>query len=317
MRVRYQFAVRSEINLVADGFPKLSLERDGNRIQVSKPVTRSKFYISQDIVGNQPTVPNVDLRADWAVFIGVSLVDIELEPRGQISQDQVMNRLHPPAAQVLRDLVSWIRVLTRQYWVGYRERNIVEQQGWAILIDGENERSLGSVGGGFGFSYGRPLDRDTWLTIGAKLALRELPRPSQIFFCDALFDISQGDIVQAVAALGIAREMEANSLLSHILERRTQELQTIFEKHVRYKFTEATNKIIRIFGGEPFPEAEPGAARLLNTLYDMRGKAVHRGECTYDEHGKTVAVTFGDIPKFVEAAEKLFTWSENQRAKNL
>ena len=316
MRVRYQFAVRSEIQVTSGSWPNLSFEGGDMHVEIEKPIPRSNFYTSADLL-DRASDRKVDPEAAWAAYLGVSLIAVELEQEEQVQEDKISMAFYKPAMEVLSGLLPWVRVLTRQYWVGYKELSSVTVHALVTVINKSDKKSLGTVTVPKGFIYGKDLDQNTWLAIGTKLANRERPRPSELFFCDALIDIAEGDIPQAVVALGASCDIEIHILVQDILRRRSEEFQNIFKKYARYTFGQGIDALVRDFGGDPFTVIEPEAARLVKVLYSMRGNAIHRAECIYEQQGKRVPVDSTNIGLFVEATEKLFTWSESQRSKSL
>ena len=108
--------------------------------------------------------------------------------------------------------------------------------------EGKREIARHSGGAGWGVEYGRDLDAATWAQIGTKLARGERPRPSQLFFCDALLDITENDLAQAVVALGVSCEIDISILRQDILAGKDQEFGRLFEEYMRPRFEDKFQK---------------------------------------------------------------------------
>jgi len=313
MHVRYEYCVRSEIKLTDEVFPVLSFKRRGVDVRLRKPIARSGLYLSASIVGPAPAMTT---GPDLAQDLGASLISVEVESEQCNDQGEIGSILAPVANEVFDDLVPWIRVLTRQYWIGRMDRERSEQRISVSLVGQNRATPLSTSMLGFVFSYGSPLNLVIWTDLGRKMANCEKPPLSRLFFCDALLDILEQHIPQAVVALGVSCELEISGLLQDILARRSEEFRSLFERYARFTFNDEV-RMIAEFGGEAFAEVDRESARLVSLLYGMRGQAIHRGECSYDEDGKTVALDVRCIPKFVKAVESFFSWCESQRRKAL
>src|SRR5208337_3533292 len=219
MQVTYVFPVTSEIKVEDGNWSCLSFERDGKRVSIQKPYPRAEFDRHWD---SRTTHSPTALPKAWFEFeagqdeYGTSLVTLQVILPADAAEENLRKETLETALAVLQELTSWIRVLTRQFWVGYRGREF-QQQKYLIYIGEGKERKLCHTGGaGWGYQYCKNLDATTWAEIGTKLALGARPRPSQLFFCDALLDAVQADLAQAVLALGVSCEIEISILRQDI-----------------------------------------------------------------------------------------------------
>ncbi|PYU92692.1 MAG: hypothetical protein DMG25_11420 [Acidobacteria bacterium] len=301
------------MKLTPGKWASLSFARDGTVVSVEKPESVEKFYVSPDIEAKYFRSMAAEELAVTAFFTKISLhlpsltAPVPQEKR----QDILMLTL-----SVLSDLKAWIRVLTGQYWVGYKERPFLEDSHTIAEVAPSSQRPIRHGKTGTAFEYGRPLDEVKWAEIGRRLERKERPRPSQLFFCDGLLDVLEDDLEQAVLALGVACEIEIQSLLDELVSRKPEELQKIFAD-TRFTFGVRVARTIKHLGGTPFGEFDQDAAQLVDKLYKMRGAAAHRGECVYEQRGKLVRLNRSTIGKFIHAVEKFFEWSEIQRASLL
>lgn len=243
-----------------------------------------------------------------------SLITVEVINPAEAIEESFRKETQEFVQPLLQQLISWIRVLTRQYWVGYSGRNFRPIKYVMYVGQGEKEKPSHAGEVGWSFEYGRGLDAATWAQIETKLALGERPKPSQLFFCDALLDIAEGDVAQAIVALGVSCEMEMSILRQDILAGKDEEFQRLFEEYMKPRF-EDSFKLLKEFGCDPFREFDEKADRLVRNLYKARGKAAHRGESYYEENGKKVFITRDGILVYVHAVERLFAWSDAQRMR--
>ena len=163
-----------------------------------------------------------------------------------------------------------------------------------------------------GFTHGKKLDSATWAATGEKLAAGEHPPVAQQFYCDALLRVSERDMRQAVIALGIACELKVRELISDALAAKHPFLPALLEKYGRFSFQDSIKSLIRDLDGQPFSAGHDEANKLVNSLYEMRGKATHKGACTFDLAGKRQELDADNMGKFFEATDALFTWCDEQ-----
>lgn len=317
MLATYVFALRSEIKVEDANWSCVSFERDGKRISIQKPFPRTRFDWNWDSLTMHSRTPP---PKEYFEFLAgeeefdTSLVTIGVAPTSDVDEEALYSETRETALSVLQEVTSWIRVLTRQYWVGRSGRSF-QQQKWVMYIDeGKRGKPRHTGGAGWGFEYGKDLDATTWAEIGTRLALGERPRPSQLFFCDALLDVVEGDLAQAVAALGVSCETELSALTQALLARKSAEFQRLFGDYVKPRFQD-TFELLRRLGCVHLKDFDKLAYDVVLRLYEARGKAVHRGEPYFEMDGEKLFITRTEIPKYVDAVEKLFVWSEAQRSK--
>ena len=124
-------------------------ERDQTQFQVEKPVPKMDWYIAfggsgsfsgESVVSIGPLCPN---RAR------------PTRSRKTISFEYFWSRIEA----IRNELLAWIRAVTRQYWVGYRESDFLSEQMKFMILGDEHETFLErGVGKGFQVreaAYGR------------------------------------------------------------------------------------------------------------------------------------------------------------------
>lgn len=306
MRIRYQFGVRGEVRAVDGDWPKLSFQRDDLQLEIERPISLLKMFVDPESLGAP-----INREAAPETFDGryITRICMEIQPQGEAAARDARENYAPLVWRILNELRTWLRVLTRQYWIGYKDRPFSEDRYSVTLIDGGARTTISSAAAtGIGFEYGADLDASMWASLGAKLATQEKPRASQLFFCDALLDVAEGDTRQAVVTLAVSCEQELQDLLRDIVERRPdQQMRAAFSKYARVPFQEGL-KVTAVFGGTSFGDFDSEAAGLISQLYDLRGQAAHKG---------VIRETPPDIVKFIKAAEKFFAWADDQRSKKL
>jgi len=317
MLVTYVFPVPSEIKVEDGDWSSLSFERDGKRVRIQKPYPRTQFDWQWDSLTMHSRTPPPE---EWFEFeagreeYDTSLITVEVVLPAEPTEESLQKEMPGFVAPILQQLISWIRVLTRQYWLGYYGRSFRLQKNVMYIGEGKERKRHGAGGTAWGFEYGKNLDATTWAEIGAKLALGARPRPSQVFFCDALLDIVEGDLEQAVLALGVSCEIEISILTQDVLAQKDKQFQRLFEEYMKPRFEESF-RLLKEFGCDPFSSFDEKADRLVRSLYKARGKAAHRGECYYVENREKVFITTPGIIEFVVAVERLFAWSDAQRMR--
>ena len=301
MDVWFEFAVRSEIRTTGGRFEPLSFAHGDLEFTVEPPKPRADFYTWARLLGED--APSAAPDSTWAQYLRMTRIAVAVLGGVQTEKPKIIPTYYPYATFVLNELLAWVRVLTRQYWIGYKESEAPSYHAVVATVEGGKKTYIGGATGthGLRFSYGKKLDPHTWKSIEGKLASKELPPPSQLFFCDALLDVAETDIAQAVVALGASCEVEMQNLVREIANARGGDAQALIGRRrlVRKQFRD-TFEIVEVLGGQPFPAVE-----TVVKLYEERGKAIHRGQL---EH-----VSVSNITDFVNAVEALFSWAKAQR----
>jgi hypothetical protein len=318
MQLTYVFPVTSEIKVEDGNWSSLSFERDGKRVSIQKPYPKAQLDWDYDSLTMHSRTPPpkawFEFEAGRQDEFGISLITVEVILPADATEESLQKEMRGFLLPLLQQLISWIRVLTGQFWLGYYGRSSRGQKYVMYIGHGEKDKARHSGSVGWGLEYGRDLDGTTWAQIGTKLALGERPRPSQLFFCDALLDIEEGDLAQAIVALGVSSEIEISILRQEILAQKDEEFGRLFDEYMKPRFEESL-KLLKEFGCDPFSDFDAEADRLVRNLYKARGRAAHLAECYYLEDRKKVFITWAEVPQYVAAVEKLFAWSDAQRIR--
>lgn len=185
MQATYVFALRSEIKVEEGNWGCLSFERDGKRINIQKPFPRTSFDWQWDSLTihskTPPPKPWFEFEAGQDEF-DTSLITIQVELASEVAEEALYDATREAALTLVQEVTSWLRVLTRQFWIGYHGRGFQHQKYLMYVGDGKEGKPRHTGGAGWGFEYGKSLDAATWAQIGANLARRERPRTAQLFF---------------------------------------------------------------------------------------------------------------------------------------
>jgi len=252
------------------------------------------------------------LKPGGALSLETTMLSIQMESSLQVPEDKISHSYEPVAVEIFNHFKSWVRVLTRQYWIGYQWSAFSRQDFNVNVTIGEVKKPLGIGGVVFGFDYWKRLDQATWSALGEKLAKGRLPSAGQLFFCDGLVDMGTGDLAQAVIELGAACELEVYSTIADAhLSRKAAPMD--LKKVEWLKFARKV-KLIGSLTGNSFKRFDAGAARLVVKLYGMRGAAIHRADLPFVDKSKNPMWNASQLIRFVRACERLFEWLDIQRS---
>jgi hypothetical protein len=312
MQVEYVFLLRSQVNLGLGNWEPLSFQRDGFQACIPKPISETGFYIKIQ-PGNGPLTLDISrFKPGWGLALRATIVSIQLERPLEVPEDKIDQTFQPIALEIFNHFKSWIRVLTRQHWVGFQDSAFPQQDFSVNVITGNFRKPLGTRSVCVGFDYWKPLDQSAWSALGEKLAKRRLPSAGQLFFCDGLVDIGTGDLAQAVVELGAACELEVYSTIADSLQGRKAAPENL-RKVERLRFATKV-KLLGSLNGNSFKRFDASAARLVNKLYGMRGAAIHRADLPFADNSKTPEWNASQLIRFVHAVESLLGWLDIQRS---
>lgn len=173
MRVTFKFSIHSEIRMAEDDWPSISFERSGVRVEILKPVLRERRYSVQFQCKVFPPDAADELMGDLSLLLTIPVTDVNvtLDANEGVGKTMIREFFQPIALEVLGELKSWLRVLTRQYWIGYRGTSNLEEH-YKLKVEGERFKT-GAAGPGF--EYGHVLDAHRWSMLREKLAASETP----------------------------------------------------------------------------------------------------------------------------------------------
>lgn len=262
----------------------------GVRAEMFPPVSDSAMVPFPTSLAGQPISATVGL-----IKISVSLNDSESGPEWRTLYDSVIQCL------------SWIRAATRQYWVGTLPSHQANAPTALLLTeeDGKQESisRLGAVHPGIRWV---PLDLETWEAIEQALSKAWWPSVSEQFLMDSSLHIAEGNLLQGVAGVGIACEIELNNLIDDLLIRINQEAITKLYKKGRPEFSWKLEHLPQLLGVQAFKPSNPDHVAALKEMYGSRGSIVHRGHAQMS--GQQIA-------RYWFATEAFFQWSRRERMR--
>lgn len=316
MEISFNCVVPCEIRMEPGAWSSLRVSRVNCMIQIEKPVSRGDAYLAASFLMQAQQGMPAHFDTASAFTRKSSVIRITADAEQIKGTADVVRFFDKCLRETIRDLLTWIRVETLQYWVGYYESSVRTLTFTYSNRDGSvanrNPCGVGSV-----FQYGHPLTEGTWLSFGDLLARAATPKPSRRFFCDALLDISEWDITQSIVSLGVCCEIECRDLVSNLLLGKSPEIQKMYERYAkRNSFDDAIGPLMEILGAQPFETCDPRAAQLVKELYRGRGTAVHAGLSGFEQKGgQVLPAALAAMAPYVDAVKKLFAWADSQRAR--
>jgi hypothetical protein len=264
------------------------IQSNNTAIKIHRPISEQSTYPVTGSAGNNrldafSTIIRLELSSDTI-------------PDGQL--------LSPIALRCL----SWIRVLTRQYWVGFAGSGTASARGSSLITDPTTGEAVPTNFGAFGTPViAETLSKDIWDQVGQALAIRQFPRTSDLILCNGMLALRDGNLREAVALLGIACESELGECLQALLSKRNETVANLLYKRSRQGFNWKLNKLLPALAGRDFSKDEPHWAPELIQLYEARGTAAH------SDLGPEVV---GRIPGFLHAADSFLIWTHKVRASH-
>jgi hypothetical protein len=151
MQAEYVFLLRSEVKLALGEWEPLSFRRSGFEVRIEKPISDTGFYIKIRPSGGPIVLEVSRLRPGWGLAVCATMVSIQLESPQEVREDRIGEVFQPVAQGVFNHFKSWIRVLTRQHWIGYQESAFPRQDFNVNVMTGGQRKPLGTGTVGLGF----------------------------------------------------------------------------------------------------------------------------------------------------------------------
>jgi len=304
----FEFLLPYPINIFDDAeWPALSIQRNDINVHLLKPISLQVSPKEPVSAGNEaPDLFSTNFRA----------VVLRTAPRYPIKHVEVF--------PIIREALQWIRVLSRQYWIGTGTAGMAAAyRGSAYRVEPPTVAQMNYAGYGQTVQV-RPLKLDSWHQVRSCVEAQFPVPPAESIFCDALSSFVSGDPVRSVIELGISAEIELTNLLDDVAALRPNAAATIRYLDLKRKHRDHfRTKLLRVstaFGlDDPTnysaPNTQSNWAELLQKLYGFRNKAAHEGRCLIED--KTLHTTrplnTGELQSFVFAVEAMFNWARQQR----
>jgi hypothetical protein len=231
---------------------------------------------------------------------------------------------HKAAFGVVHHALRWMRVLTRQYWIGTGSAGVAAKyRGTAFRVEGTSVYQMNFAHYGHSVLV-RPLTRPIWDAMIYPVE-NETPVPTaQSIFCDSLTSFAVGDSVVALIQLGVACDIALSGLLDDLAALNPRSPVAITYLKARHeqkdKFGSKLLKYPLDFGCDDPRKFRPANGALnwtdqLLTLYRFRNKAAHEGRAQIKDlaTGAFRDLQAGELGSFVFAVEALFEWIGNQQ----
>ncbi len=290
-RLTYQFSNVSEVWILdSSALRPLQALIDNVPVEIFPPMSDNAIVPFAKSLDQQSIPVGVGL-----IRVGVSLKNEDPEPNWRALYESV------------RQCLLWIRVATRQYWVGTVPNHQTNSPAGLLLteVDGKQKpvTGFGAVRAGVRCV---PLGIETWEAIETALANDWWPSISEQFLLDSSLHLAEGNFLQAIAGMGIACEIELNSLIEDLIARLNQNAVRDLYKVNRPRFSWKLEHLPQLLGAAPFSSHNPDRIAALKEMYERRGTIVHRGQ---------TSMTPEAIARYWFSAEEFFEWSRNERIR--
>jgi hypothetical protein len=304
----FEFLLPYPINIFDDAeWPALSIQRGDVQVHLLKPISLQVSPKEAVSAGNE--APDL-FSTNFRVLV------LRTAPRYPVK--------HVHVFPIVRETLQWIRVLSRQYWIGTGTAGIAAAyRGSAFRVEPPAVAQMNYAGYEQTVQV-RSLKLDSWHQVRSCVEAQIPVPPAESIFCDALSSFVSGDPVRSVIELGISAEIELTNLLDDIAALKPSDAAStdyINLRRVRKDFfSTKLLKVAKAFGLDD-PKSysvlnmQPNWAELLQTLYGFRNKAAHEGRCLVEDKTShtTRPLNTGELQLFVFAVEALFNWARQQR----
>lgn len=274
--------------LLADSTPwsPITVGFGGTPVEIHKPIVGQSTHAVSASIGNQ------GLDA-FSTIVRLELFSAA-PPEG--------HQLYPLALLCL----SWIRVLTRQYWVGFSGSGTTSVRGSSLVTNFATGEATPTNFGAFGSPIiPEVLSEDLWRQAAQAMAAGQVPRTSDLLLCNGMLALRDGNLRESIALLGIACESELGECLQNLLSVRNDEVASLLFENSRQGFNWKLNKLLPALSGRDFSKDEPHWHSELIRLYEARGTAAH-SELQPEVKPK--------VPGFLHAASSFLIWTHNVRS---
>lgn len=305
-----EFLFPYPINIFDDTeWPALSIKRNDLHVHLLKPVTSNVSPKESVATGNEaPDLFVTNLR----VFVERIAIRYPLK--------------HADIFPIIREALQWIRVLSRQYWIGTGSAGVAAAyRGSAFRIEPPLLTQMNYAGYGQTVQV-RSLKLDSWQQVG-NCVQAEIPvPPAESIFCDALSGVAAGDAVRSLIELGVSAEIEITNLLDDVSAARSADggakrYLKMRREHEDYFRTKLLLVSKELGLDDPLtyhpPKMPPDWANLVQQLYNFRSKAAHEGRCLVEGRtaGTTRPLKNGELQSFIFSVETMFRWARDQRQR--
>jgi len=298
----YEFVFPSQVFIGdAEPWPELSISVNGISMLVEKPIMGHKLTPVDQTLGNEGVV------IEYSIFrVKLELASNEVEPDWSLPY------------YVCKEVLTWIRVVARQYWLGVL-MSASDSFARGTIISRSSE---GVAYKNFGASKMRlppqPLAKQIWLWIGSQVQMGNKPAIPDVMFCDALLKYREDDYLQTVIQFGIICELELNALIDDLLGKQSEGVQKLYAAS-KLPFKWKLTNMPGILAIGSYQEHNARFFSLLCQLYELRGSAVHRAQALIEEmdpqtkRKQRVPLNFGHASQFLFAVDDFLKWSKQKR----
>ncbi len=300
----YEFKVSEVLIRDSSEWMPLKILRDTHKFEIFRPFSDSVSVSMPLAFGGQVTPMEYSLMR-----ARVEIEDGQPEPEWM------------PVYMLVKNCLSWVRVATRQYWIGMLPSPSMNFPKATIQTEVDGVATFTGAGAYSAAVVPLALTRSVWDGLAPVLEQDFSPRVSESFLCDALLYFAERNYAQAAVGFGIACELELNSFITDLLSLQPEQVKDVY-KLSGLRFSEKLSKVPGLLGASTFRDSKPVAAEKLSELYEMRGQAVHSGAAVLRQKGGTgkqaptpAPVTGAALAGFWFAAEDFFEWTRRERTR--
>lgn len=218
--------------------------------------------------------------------------------------DDAMDKGASLAEQVVRDLFSWLRILTKQWWVGRPAEGITGNLHAAFQLSQEDHTTGSPVLLARQTSPpegARRVSTEVWETAFSKIREHALPKFSDTAISNAQFLYFSGEHELCIINICTSLEIERDIVLENKgIAKNALKSDTDILKHLSLDFE-------RIFSRN-LKNEHPRLFDFLRSLWIARGNVAHGKNLVWIQNGSRVK--FRDIPppEIFSQVEKIARW---------
>jgi hypothetical protein len=234
--------------------------------------------------------------------------DHELDPfpANALRVDLLEPDEHPNNLELVTRLLEWIRVLTRQWWIGQPPTLISERITFPINPTGEPLQSAyGNSGPVMMYGDEEALTVKHWTRAMDHLADGCEPPAADVLLLDARFHASAGLLRRAILDAAVACEEALVSEAARVWSRSAPEVE--FRPGRVFRGTDLTTRLdedLKRLSGISLKEQNPDLFERISLLWRTRHACAHTNRATVPAEGGPRALDVDGAKLLVRAAEE-------------
>jgi hypothetical protein len=237
----------------------------------------------------------------------------EEEYYGSLPPDTIMSLVYGDGAmsaqKVVADLIeeifSWLRVVTRQWWLGRPTEAITGNAHLNIPMSGERNASgqpVPTVKQTTAFADTEKITATMWSEVIERVRLGRRPRTSDLFLSDATYLLIVGEVRAAIVIFCGAIELARDEALDRrgVSKAKLRSGATDVLKHLSVDFGALLGRNLR--------SEAPALYDSLKTLWICRGHLAHGQRAVWREGDKNVDFPQGAVAIIPDQVRAIISW---------